>query len=104
MGALFSTDIDASWRTAANLSIFADWGQTRRIAKDDRFYERNHLLGKTPTSNEVNRYFLGLLLATNALGEYAIPIDKKKYFYMGLAGMGTANVLRNYSLGIRGKF
>jgi len=103
---LFSAPLSAEtnwYRVAANTTLVADWLQTHEIAKNDNFYETNHILGKHPLSGAVNRYFISSILLTNIIGE--LLSDKySDYFYISVAVVETKVVLDNYRVGVRIKF
>ena len=44
-----------------------DYGQTKAIAKDPRYYEKNPILGKYPSIAEVNRFFIINTVAHTAI-------------------------------------
>lgn len=53
----------------ANAAVVADWGQTRHIANNpDKFMETNPDLGRHPTVEEVDRYFVARLAYLNGIG------------------------------------
>lgn len=41
---------------------FVDYGQTREIAVNDSYYEKNPILGRYPSQEDVNVYFVGSYL------------------------------------------
>ena len=95
---------DTNWyRIAANTALVADWAQTRYIASDDAYYEKNNYLGEYPTDNEVNKYFIAMLVLNNVIGEL-LPETQSNWFYATVAVAETAQVTLNYSIGIRMKF
>ena len=81
-----------------------DWGQTRNIANNpDRFYELNPMLGKHPSLNEVDKYFVGLI-AVHAGISFVLPEKLRRpwqYLSIGYYGM---NIERNYKIGLRVDF
>lgn len=88
------------WLTL-NLFVHAiDWQQTRQIVKSDTVFESNRLLGRNPTNQSVDTYFLltGIIMIET---HYLIP---KKYrttanvFYLF---NGLRFVLNNHSIGVR---
>jgi len=103
---LFSTSLSAEpngHRVAANATLIVDWLQTHKIAGSNDFYETNPILGKYPSSGDVNRYFISTMLLTNIVGEL-LPCRYSDYFYISIAVVETKVILNNYSLGIRINF
>ena len=95
---------DTNWfRVAANTAITADWLQTRHIAASPDYKENNKVLGKYPSDNDVNKYFIASLVLTNLIGEL-LPETQSNWFYATVAVVETAQVTLNYSIGIRMKF
>lgn len=87
-----------------NLSIAADWGQTRYIAKHpDQYHEMNPILGDHPSTGDVNRYFIGSLALNNAV-YFVLPDDWKPYYAGGVAAVQFGFVAHNHSIGIKISF
>ncbi len=105
---LITSDILASedkgvnpYRVWANTMLVADWAQTREIAVNDDYYEAaNLLLGKYPSTREVNQYFIAAILTTNIIGE-ALPVKYRDIWYGGIALIEVNYVLNNYNIGIK---
>lgn len=78
-----------------------DWGQTRDIAlQPERFYEMNPILGKHPSINDVNIWFLmtGFLhpIITHILPENWRPV------WQGVSIFTSGGlVLNNFSIGLK---
>ncbi len=98
--ALLSANTERQW---ANAAILIDWAQTRKIADDNNYYEKNAFLGKAPKTGDVNKHFILSILVINLMGEY-LPNESSKYFYIGIAGAETVNILNNHRIGIKLKF
>ena len=95
---------DTNWyRVAANTSLVADWAQTRYIAASADHFEKNPIMGRNPSDNDVNKYFITAIILNNVIGEL-LPPQWGNAFYIGVAVVQTHTVLRNYSLGVRFKF
>ena len=96
------TPAEKRWAAAAATLHLIDWGQTRYIARSDRFYERNPILGRHPSSGRVDRYFLataiGVGLAAHYMPRYRGAILKTYVVVQGL------NVARNFRIGVRIEF
>jgi len=75
-----------------------DWGQTLEIAKNPRYEEINPILGKYPTEQEVNQYFIlsGIAhhLIARWLDNYRLPYQQATFYF------NLGNVLRNSQIGI----
>lgn len=83
---------------AATLQVI-DWGQTRTIAKDDRYYERNPFMSRHPSLGEVNKHFaLGLVMIP--LIAHYFPEARTTLLSSWLA-LEVVCVGNNYHLGVR---
>ena len=88
-----------------NTMVIADWAQTRDIADNPRIREGNGYLGDFPTTGEVNRYFVTLLITYNFIGEYCVDEKNKKYLYYAWSvDHGIFGVVHNINAGIKFKF
>jgi hypothetical protein len=99
---LFAAPLSAEtnwYRVAANTTLVVDWLQTHEIAKNNNYYETNKILGKHPSTGDVNRYFMSSILLTNIIGEL-LP-KYSDYFYIAVAVVETKIILNNYVIGIR---
>ncbi len=95
--------LDQSLLAAAGTLHIIDWAQTRTIAKNpDLYYERNPLLGRHPSTAEVNRHF--------ALGLIVIPVlahyfsDYRTQILSTWLAVEVLCVGNNVHLGIRTTF
>lgn len=83
---------------------FMDWRQTRYIAKNpDDYYEMNPILGRHPSTTEVDVYFVSTALLHPIITHY-LP---KKYrpWWQGITiTMSGACVINNFAVGIRMDF
>lgn len=91
------------WLYASNTSIAIDWLQTKEIARNPNYYEKNEILGKYPSQNEVDLYFLGCLTG-NTLLYYLIPEPWNKWFVVGVTVSQSKTIFDNHSIGIRIRF
>jgi hypothetical protein len=88
--------------TLATLAV--DWGQTRHIAKNpERFYEKNRILGASPSVGKVDAYFLGAMVGTVAVA-HLLPTDYRRLFLAGTLSMELSVVEQNRSIGIKVEF
>ena len=88
---------------SANSIIALDYLQTLEIAKDDKYNERNPIMGEYPTTGDVSRYFVSLAIIYNVAAQF-VPKKHRDKFYVAIGlGHGSA-VVHNYSAGIRIQF
>ena len=70
------TSEEKLWGATAGVLLLGDWATTRNMTHryNEGYYERNPLLGKHPTANTVNLYFLTVtplvFLAADYFGDY----------------------------------
>ena len=77
-----------------------DWLQTKEIARNDDYYERNPILGENPSQTEVNLFFLaGSILETGAV--HFTKSEYRPYVQTIFIGVNSAFVIHNYSIGVR---
>lgn len=98
-----STRSDIAWQVAANLMLLGDWGQTRYIARSDRYREANMLLGPEPSTGAVDRYFAAVALLVNGVG-YLLPQEWRRPWFIGVTVFEGRCVVRNYGLGVKFDF
>ncbi len=81
-----------------------DWGQTRDIAiRDGRYHELNPILGKHPSLDQVNLYFLGTGLLHPVITNF-LPKKYRSWFQGVTIGISGACVIRNFNIGLRINF
>lgn len=91
---------DIIFQTAITAMQIIDWGQTRDIAcKPEEFIERNIIMGKHPSIQEVNWYFAGSILSSWAI-LYILPSEYRPYFQGFEAGISGFCIVNNEQLGI----
>lgn len=88
---------------AMNVALVADWAQTREIADNDEFYEKNSNLGPTPTSGDVNRFFVREIITNNLIGS-VLPAKIKTPYYTIAFIYRMDFVLKNHRIGISMRF
>ena len=87
-----------------NLSLVADWGQTRNIVQNPaQYHENNLLLGEHPSMGKVNTHFITALAVSNGI-MIALPKKYRPYFAGGLAAVEMGVVVRNNSMGLKVSF
>lgn len=87
---------------ASSLGLLGDYAQTRQIKNRDDRYERNPVLGKNPSTNDINKYF-GSLMVANALLTQA-PQKYRQNAWKALTAAQIASIIKNRSIGIGFKF
>lgn len=100
------TSEDTAWELAYLASHVADWGQTRDISaqcQTGAYYETNPVMGKCPTSNLVNTYFLGTALAHLAVA-HMLPTKYRRTFQSTTFAMQMGFVTNNANIGLSIKF
>ena len=79
---------------------FIDWRQTRYITKNSQWYEMNPILGKYPSTNTVDGYFLITTILHTAVAYY-LP-QPYRGWWQGVWIFGSATcVFHNFSVGIK---
>lgn len=91
---------ERDWQLTANTLLLIDWAQTRHIARSSQFYETNPILGAHPSSEDVDRYFAGSLLAINGLSAL-LPSSQRGYLFIAVAVAQAATVAQNQRIGIQ---
>lgn len=101
---------------AANVLLLADWAQTRYgTDRPDQFEETGlalHFTGAHPTTGDVNRYNLGVLILMNVGGYYlpekasffGLEWNPKKCLYMGVTAVEAHTVNHNVEAGVKLQF
>jgi hypothetical protein len=70
------TTEEKTWGAVAGTLLLADWSTTQNMSRryNEGYYERNPLLGRHPSSNTINLYFLIatplIFLAADQVPEY----------------------------------
>ena len=70
------TTEEKAWGAVAGTLLLADWSTTQNMSRryNEGYYERNPLLGRHPSSNTINLYFLIatplIFLAADQVPEY----------------------------------
>lgn len=103
-----------------NAAIVLDWGQTRQIATERippytwsnpdgsggtlvngqyRYEEINPILGKHPTTGQVNAFFIGSLVLNNAV-MVVLPSNYRPWYAGTVLAFETALIVRNGTIGI----
>ena len=102
------TKADTAREAGVLALLLVDYGQTADISDSPEFYERNPVLGKYPSVQQVRWYFFGcavghagialILPRSFGVGDIEIPIRELwQYTWIGIEGVTT---IGNASLGI----
>lgn len=104
---------DTAWQGAFVAVLAADWAQTRYIAKHaDEFHETNPILGKHPSTSQVDAYIAGCVLG-HTLISLALPpkaeifgytINPRRIWQCIWIGVEAGYVIHNVSIGIKIRF
>jgi hypothetical protein len=83
---------------------FIDWRQTRTIAKNpDDYYEMNPILGKHPSTTEVDIFFASTAILHSIVTHY-LP-SKYRPWWQGITiTVSGACVINNFAVGIKMDF
>ena len=88
-----------------NLSIMADWHQTRYIANhpDTYWEEYNPILKGHPSQGEVDAFFIWHLAFNNGV-MIALPKSYRPYYAGAVTAWQTRVVIRNNGVGLKIEF
>ena len=97
---------DPYWETAYLVTHLADWGQTLDISSQcagGSYYETNPVMGKCPSAQVVNAYFIGTALLHYGVAQI-LPPKYRRMFQAGTMGMELSYITNNASIGLNVKF
>lgn len=77
-----------------------DWKQTRDISKESWRREQNPILGKKPSLEKVNNYFLGCAVG-HFLISYHLPEDYRKIWQLTWIGIQSYQIDENNLSGLQ---
>jgi hypothetical protein len=80
-----------------------DWRQTRYIANDRQYSERNPTLGAKPTTRKVDAYFAASTVLHAVAGYYLPARLRSLWQYSGIV-VEYSCVLNNFAIGVRVDF
>jgi len=88
-----------------NLSIVADWGQTRYGAAHPQQFEEisNPVLGAHPSVGKVDAWFIGSLAVNNGI-MVALPKKYRPWYAGAVTAYEAHFVVKNNSIGARIRF
>jgi len=114
VGMLFASSIvkaEESWTSAdtnrelvyASFHVM-DWAQTRNISRNpDKWYETNALLGRHPSTDKVDLYFLLTWVGHYLVADNLSPRNRKLFQNVTIL-LEAGYVTHNLSLGVNIKF
>jgi hypothetical protein len=97
------TEEDTYWQIGVLVTQIIDWGQTREIAVNPKYYETNPVIGKYPTLQEVDKYFIACIVG-NYLISKVLPNNWRRKWQIGSMLFQTYFITNNYKLGIKMNF
>jgi len=97
------TKEDTYWQIGVLVTQIIDWGQTREIAVNPKYYETNPILGKYPTLQEVDRYFIACIVGYYLISK-VLPNNWRRKWQIGSMLFQTYFITNNYKLGIKMNF
>ncbi len=81
-----------------------DWGQTRDIAKNpDKYYEMNPILGKHPSTTEVDIYFITTAIL-HPIVTHLLPNTWRPWWQGITISVSGVCVVNNFAVGIKMDF
>jgi hypothetical protein len=96
------TDAEKGLFVANSALIVMDWSQTRYITRHPTFYEANPILGRYPSTQNVDMFFLGQLIGQYYLFDY---FDESRLGVMlGLTINRIDIVNHNLNIGVKIRF
>lgn len=97
---------DTYWEAAYLTTHLADWGQTLDIARQcgsGAYYETNPVMGRCPSAQTVNAYFIGTALLHYGVA-HMLPSKYRRMFQAGTIGMELSYIANNASIGLNMNF
>ena len=90
--------------TAAVTTLAFDWGQTRTTAKQPNlYYETNPILGRHPSTGQVDLYFVTCIIGTMLIADWLAPANRK-LFLGTVTALEIVVIQRNRQIGIKVAF
>lgn len=91
---------DTAYQGAFLTLMAADYLQTKEIARNPRYHESNPILGRNPSQNDVDIYFLATTLLHTSIAYY-LPKEYRRIWQCFWIGIETGCVRHNINAGIR---
>jgi len=91
-------NVNRATLVASTVSLACDWGQTRAVASTgwEHRYEDNPMLGSTPTTAQVDTYFLAAAI-TNAFVWLVMPAKLRSVVPAGVVVVQADSIANNHS-------
>ena len=89
---------------ASNVALTADWITTRDLTRryDEGYFETNRILGTYPSSDRVDLYFTGMIIANYFIADY---FEKCRIYYLFIrTGQHGSAATNNINIGLQLKF
>ena len=89
----------------SSIAIGADWMTTRNMTRryDEGYYEKNHILGRHPSTADVDAYMIGILVSNYFITDW-LPKDYR-IFYLGWRTVTHGSAAHNnMQIGLRLRF
>ena len=80
-----------------------DYLQTKEIAKNDDYYERNPILGEHPSQTEVDLFFLGGAIFKTVTVHFTKK-EYRPYLQTGYILGSSIAIINNHAIGVRINF
>lgn len=90
---------DTKYQAVFLLFKSVDYLQTKEIARNPKYYELNPIIGKHPTQNEIDIYFLSTAILHTGIAYY-LPKKYRRYWQCVFIGMSAGCVAYNFNAGI----
>jgi hypothetical protein len=100
------SDSDRALFISSSVAMTADWATTRYAARNDwpdGLYETNPILGKYPHQDQVDLYFVTMLISNYFIADYFKGNNRTFYLAIRTVTHGAA-AQNNVSLGMRLQF
>ena len=93
------------WYMASNVMLLADWATTRDMTRryDEGYYERNIILGKRLSTQELDLYFVSSLVGHYFMTDW-LSSKNRDIYLKAVTFVEGAAVANNLSIGLRLRF
>jgi hypothetical protein len=96
------TDVEKGLFVANSALIVMDWSQTRYITRHPEYHETNPILGRYPSTQNVDMFFLGQLIGQYYLFDY---LDESRLMFMAGLTINRISVINhNVNIGVKIRF
>jgi hypothetical protein len=94
-----------NWYVASNVAIMADWSTTRDLSRryHEGYHEINPVLGRRPSTSEVDQYFIGAIIAHYFIADW-LPNQHRTFYLKTVTVVEGALVAHNLSIGLHLRF